>query len=87
MLNYFQWNIHLPTTPYLTELLLPYVILASDKQYGVAIGNFRRVKEEMQTAVKEMMDIGMQEEESMMLVTPSIMACSILQASRRVYVV
>ena len=84
MLNYFQWNIHLPTTPYLTELLLPYVILASDKQYGVAIGNFRRVKEEMQTAVKEMMDIGMQEEESMMLVTPSIMACSILQASRRV---
>jgi len=83
MLNYFQWDICLPTTPYLTELLLPYVILASDQQYGAAIVNFRRVKEEMQMAVKEMMDIGMQEE-SMMLVAPSIMACSILQASRRV---
>ena len=83
MLNYFQWDICLPTTPYLTELLLPYVILASDQQYGVAIVNFRRVKEEMHMAVKEMMDIGMQEE-SMMLVAPSIMACSILQASRRV---
>ena len=33
--------------------------------------------------VKEMMDTGLQEE-SMMLVMPSIMACSILQASRRV---
>jgi len=83
MLNYFQWDICLPTTPYVTELLLPHLILASDKQYGVSIVNFRRVKEELQTVVKEMMDIGLQEE-SMMLVAPSIMACSILQASRMV---
>jgi len=83
MLNYFQWDICLPTTPYVTELLLPHLILASDQQYGVSIMNFRRVKEEVQLVVKEMLDIGMQEE-SMMLVAPSIMACSILQASRRV---
>jgi len=83
MLNFFQWDICLPTTSYLTELLLPCAILASDEQYGVSIVNFRRVKEEMHMVVKEMMDIGMQEE-SMMLVPPSIMACAILQASRRV---
>jgi len=81
MLNYFQWDICLPTTPYVTELLLPHLILASDEQYGVSILNFRRVTEELQMVVKEMLDIGLQEE-SMILVAPTIMACSILQASR-----
>jgi len=83
MLSYFHWEICIPTSSYLTELLLPLAILASDEQYGVSIVNFRRVKEEMHTTVKEMMNIGLQEE-SMMQVAPSIMACSILMASRSV---
>ena len=83
MLSFFQWSICLPTSCYLTELLLPHCLLPSDKQHGENIYNFKTVKEDLQLVVKEMMDTGLQEE-SMMLVMPSIMACSILQASRRV---
>ena len=83
MLSFFQWSICPPASCYLTELLLPHSLHPSDKQYGENINNFRTVKEDLQMAVKEMMDIGLQEE-SMMLVMPSLMACSILQASRKV---
>jgi len=83
MLSFFQWSICLPTSCYLTELLLPHCLLPSDRQHGENILNFKTVKEDLQLVVKEMMDTGLQEE-SMMLVMPSIMACSILQASRMV---
>jgi len=83
MLNYFRWDICLPTTAYLTELLLPHIIHPSDKQGGQTIVNFRTVKEDLHRTVKMMMDHGLQEG-SMMLVAPSLMAASILQASRKV---
>jgi len=83
MLNYFRWDICLPTTAYLTELLIPNIIHASDEQDGQTIVNFRRVKEELHRTVKMMMDLSLQEG-SMVLVAPSLMASSILQASRRV---
>ena len=82
MLNFFQWDICLPTSCYLTELLMPHTIHPSDKQYGENINNFKTVKEELHYTVKEMMDTGLQEE-SLMLVAPSLMACAVLQASRR----
>merc|ERR1719318_2103698 len=34
MLSFFQWSICLPTSCYLTELLLPYCLHPSDKQHG-----------------------------------------------------
>jgi len=83
MLNFFHWDICLPTWCYITELLLPLSIHPSDTHFGQNIVNFRTVKEELHTAVKEMLDTSLQEE-SMMLVVPSIMACSIVQASRLV---
>ena len=83
MLNFFQWEICLPPCCYITELLLPLSIHPSDRQFGQNIVNFRTVKEELHLAVKEMLDTSLQEE-SMMLVVPSIMACSIIQASRMV---
>eukprot|EP00092_Neocalanus_flemingeri_P030186 GFUD01032764.1.p1 GENE.GFUD01032764.1~~GFUD01032764.1.p1 ORF type:complete len:290 (-),score=82.95 GFUD01032764.1:120-935(-) len=83
MLNFFQWDICMPTSCYLTELLLPLSIHPNDWQHGRPIANFRTAKEELHVAVKEMLDIGLQEE-TMMLVVPSLMASSILQASRLV---
>eukprot|EP00092_Neocalanus_flemingeri_P001350 GFUD01001441.1.p1 GENE.GFUD01001441.1~~GFUD01001441.1.p1 ORF type:complete len:291 (-),score=78.59 GFUD01001441.1:125-943(-) len=83
MLNFFQWDICMPTSCYLTELLLPHSIHQTDRQWGRPIDNFRTAKAELHLAVKEMLDIGLQEE-TMMQVVPSLMACSILQASRLV---
>ena len=85
MLNFFQWDICLPTSCYLTELLLPHSIHPTDSQCGKHITNFKTAKEEFHLVVKAMLNTSLQEE-SMMLVVPSIMACSILQASRLVCV-
>ena len=83
ILNFFQWEICLPTSCYLTELLLPLSIHTTDRQCGKNIDNFRTAKVELLLVVKEMLDTSLLEE-SMMLVVPSIIACCILQASRLV---
>ena len=82
MLEYFQWDICLPTSCCLTELLLPLCLPStSDKQHGKSVSNFQTAKIEFLHMVKVMMDLSLHED-SMMLVAPSIMACAILNSSR-----
>jgi len=83
MLNFFKFDLLIPTSCYMTELLLPQSIHPSDKQYGQEIYNFRRVKEDLHEVVKEMLDVSLKEE-SMMLVPASVMAGCVILASRLV---
>ena len=82
MLEFFHWDICLPTSCCLTELLLPLCLPStSDKQHGESVSNFQTAKIEFLHTVKVMMDLSLHED-SMMLVAPSIMACAILNSSR-----
>ena len=83
MLNFFKLDLFIPTSCYITELLLTHSSHPSDEQYGQVIYNFRRVKEELHVVVKEMLDVSLKEE-SMMLVPASVMAGCVILASRLV---
>jgi len=84
MLDFFMWDINYPTCCYVIEILLPLCIHPLDIQFIHYRGNqlnFQAAKEGFFFIVKEMLDFCIQEE-SLMLVVPSILACAVLQASR-----
>jgi len=87
MLQYLDWDLNFPTCCYITELLLHNSLSSSDLKTSfklkVSYNSYADMKMDFLKTIKEMLDISLIEE-SMMQTVSSLMALSVLQASRLV---
>jgi len=87
MLKYLDWDLNFPTSCYITELLLHHSLSSADLKTScklkVPYNSFAEMKLDFLKTIKEMLDISLTEE-SMMQTMSSLMALSVLQASRLV---
>ena len=84
MLNYFNWNICLPTSCYFTFLLLPHSIQPTDHHNSGPILSFLKAQAYFQEYVEYFLKISLTDI-SFIDTLPSILAASIIAAARRAF--
>lgn len=84
MLNYFSWNICLPTSCYFTSLLLPHAIQPSDHHNSGPILSFLKAQAYFQEYVQFFLKVSLADV-SFIDILPSILAASIIAAARRAF--
>jgi len=84
MLNYFNWNICLPTTCYFASILLPHAIHPSDHHNSGPILSFIKAQAYFQEYVEFFLKVSLTDV-SFIDTLPSILAASVIAAARRAF--
>eukprot|EP00092_Neocalanus_flemingeri_P084064 GFUD01105574.1.p1 GENE.GFUD01105574.1~~GFUD01105574.1.p1 ORF type:complete len:287 (-),score=69.67 GFUD01105574.1:289-1149(-) len=84
MLNYFHWNICLPTPCYFTSLLIPHSILPTDHHNSGPILSFSKAQAYFQEYVQYFLKVSMTDV-SFLDTLPSLLAASVIAAARRAF--
>jgi len=84
MLNYFNWNICLPTSCYFTSLLLPHSIQPTDHHNSGPILSFPKAQAYFQEYVQFFLKVSLADV-SFIDIIPSLLAASIIAAARRAF--
>ena len=84
MLNYFNWNICLPTTCYFTSILLPHAIHPSDHHNSGPILSYIKAQAYFQEYVEFFLKVSLTDV-SFIDTLPSILAASVIAAARRAF--
>jgi len=84
MLNYFNWNICLPTPCYFTSLLLPHSIQPSDHHNAGPILSFIKAQAYFQEYVEFFLKVSLADV-SFIDTLPSLLAASVIAAARRAF--
>jgi len=84
MLNYFNWNICLPTTCYFTSILLPHAIQPSDHHNSGPILSFIKAQAYFQEYVEFFLKVSLTDV-NFIDTLPSILAASVIAAARRAF--
>jgi len=84
MLNYFNWNICLPTTCYVTSILLPHAIHPSDHHNSGPILSYIKAQAYFQEYVEFFLKVSLVDV-SFIDALPSILAASVIAAARRAF--
>jgi len=84
MLNYFQWNVSVPTSYYCSALLLPYAILDTDKLLSGPILNYSKAHAYFEEYVQYFLRVGLLDY-NLVDVLPSLLGVSVIAASRKAF--
>jgi len=84
MLNFFNWNICLPTPCYFTSLLLPHAIQPSDHHNAGPILSFIKAQAYFQEYVEFFLKVSLCDV-SFIDTLPSLLAASVIAAARRAF--
>jgi len=84
MLNYFNWNICLPTTCYFTSFLLPHAIQPSDHHNSGPILSFIKAQAYFQDYVEFFLKVSLSDV-GFIDILPSHLAASVIAAARRAF--
>ena len=84
MLNYFNWNICLPTTCYFTSILLPHAIQPSDHHNSGPILSYIKAQAYFQEYVEFFLKVSLADV-NFIDTLPSILAASVIAVARRAF--
>ena len=84
ILNYFQWNISVPTAYYCAALLLPWGLLDTDKHHSGPILNFSKAHAYFEEYVQYFLRVSLVDY-NLVDVLPSRLGVSVIAASRKAF--